>query len=147
MRQVRFEVGPADPYLIGPDERFITLDPSASDPSISLFVMNYKKLDVQIYAVQPSDWQAYLTYLDEYRWTDKPQNPPGKLLLDETRSVDTVADTLSEVKLDLSEFMDGNFGHFIVIVKPHKGLFEEENYWETVQCLGTGHTNWSGCLF
>jgi len=129
---VRFEVGPADPYLIGPDARFITLDPSASDPSISLFVMNYEKLDVQIYAVQPSDWQAYLTYLDEYRWTDKPQNPPGKLLLDKTRSVDTVADTLSEVKLDLSEFMDGSFGHFIVIVKPHTGLFKEENYWETV---------------
>ena len=130
--QVRFQVGPADPYLIGPAERFITLDPSASDPSISLFVMNYEKLDVQIFAVQPSDWKAFLKYLDEYRWTDKPQGPPGKLLLDETRNVDTVADTLSEVSLDLSEFMGGSFGHFVVIVKPHKGLFEKEDYWETV---------------
>lgn len=130
--QVRFEVGPADPFLVGPDERFITLDPSAKDPSISLFVMNYKKLDVQIYAVQPSDWQAYLTYLDEYRWTDQPHSPPGKLLLDETRTVDTVADILSEVTLDLGGFMEDDFGHFIVIVKPHQGLFEKETYWETV---------------
>jgi len=129
---VRFAVGPAKPFLIGPDERFITLDPASSDVSISLFVMNYNKLDVQIYRVQPSDWQAFLKYLDEYRWTDEPQDPPGKLLLDETRSVDTAADILSEVQLDLSAFMDGDFAHFIAIVKPHKGFFEEENYWETV---------------
>ena len=129
---VRFEVGPANPFLVGPDERFITLDPAASDPSISLYVMNYKKLDVQIYAVQPSDFQSFLVYLDEYRWTDKPQNPPGKLLLDETRGVDTENDILSEVNLDLRAFMDGEFGHFVVIVKPHKGFFEDENYWETV---------------
>ena len=75
----------------------------------------------------------FLAYLDEYRWTDKPQNPPGKLLLDETRSVDTTTDTLSEINLDLSEFIDGDFGHFVVIVKPHKGIFEEENYHEAVQ--------------
>ncbi|TFG65907.1 MAG: hypothetical protein E4H32_01000, partial [Nitrospirales bacterium] len=131
--QVRFEIGSAEPFLIGPDEHFITLDPAASDPSISLYLMNYKKLDVQIYAVQPSDWQTFLTYLDEYRWTDRPKDPPGKLLLDETRSVDTTTDTLSEVNLDLSEFIDGDFGHFVVIVKPHKGIFEQENYWETVQ--------------
>ena len=130
--QVRFQVGPADPYLIGPAERFITLDPSAKDPAISLFVMNYEKLDVQIYAVQPSDWPAYLTYLDEFRWTDKPQSPPGKLLFDETHTVDTVADALTEITLDLSKFMDGSFGHFVVIVKPHKGLFDKEDYWETV---------------
>ncbi len=131
--QVRFEVGSAEPFLVGPEERFITLDPAASDPSISLYVMNYKKLDVQIYSVQPRDWQGFLTYLDEYRWTDEQQDPPGKLLLDETRNVDTVTDILSEVNLDLSKFMDGDFGHFIVIVKPHRGFFEEENYWETVQ--------------
>jgi len=130
--QVRFKIGSAEPFLVGPDEHFITLDPAASDPSISLYLMNYKKLDVQIYSVQPSDWQTFLTYLDEYRWTDRPQDPPGKLLLDETRSLDTTTDTLSEVNLDLSEFIDGDFGHFVVIVKPHKGLFEEENYWETV---------------
>ena len=29
--------------------------------------------------------------------------------------------------------MDGNYGQFIVIVKPPKGFFEEERYWETVQ--------------
>ncbi|MCP4140610.1 MAG: hypothetical protein GY755_10035 [Chloroflexi bacterium] len=130
--QVRFKVGSANPFLVGPSERFITLDPSAKNPAISLYVMNYKKLDVQVYAVQPSDWQAYLTYLDEYQWTDEHIDPPGKKMLDETRSVDTKTDVLSEIGLDLSEFMKGDFGHFVVIVKPHQSLFEKDNYYETV---------------
>ncbi len=29
--------------------------------------------------------------------------------------------------------MDGSYGQFIVIVKPPKGFFEEERYWETIQ--------------
>ena len=62
--QVRFKIGSAEPFLVGPDERFITLDPSDANPAISLYVMNYKKLDVQIYAVQPSDWAEYLKYLE-----------------------------------------------------------------------------------
>ncbi|MBT3336425.1 MAG: hypothetical protein HN855_13895 [Anaerolineae bacterium] len=130
--QVRFKIGSAEPFLVGPDQRFITLDPAAKDPSISYYVMNYKKLDVQIYAVQPSDWQEFLAYLDEYQWTDEHKDPPGKKLLDETRDVDTKTDILSEINLDLSEFMDGDFGHFVVIVKPHRGIFEKENYYETV---------------
>ena len=79
-------------FLVGPDERFITLDPAVSKPAISLYMMNYKKLDVQIYAVQPSDWSEYLTYLDEYQWTDEHKDPPGRLLLDETQDFDTTTD-------------------------------------------------------
>ena len=129
---VRFSVGPAEPFLYGPEKRFITLDPAASAPSIPFYVMNYDKLDVQIFRVQPSDYQDYLRYLDEYRWTDEPRDLPGELLLDETRSVDASADMLSEVNLDLSAYLADGFGHFIVVAKPHQGFFEEENYWETV---------------
>lgn len=129
--QVRFKVGSAEPFLVGPNQRFITLDPSAASPSISYYVMNYDKLDVQIYVVQPSDWAQYLQYLDEYTWTDEPIELPGKLLLDETRKVDTKDNVLTEITLDLSEYMKGDFGHFIVMVRPHKGLFDDDRYWET----------------
>ena len=129
--QVRFKVGSAEPFLVGPQQRFITLDPSAKSPSISYYVMNYDKLDVQIYAVQPSDWAQYLQYLDEYQWTDEPIELPGELLLDETRKVDTKENVLTEITLDLSEYLQGDFGHFIVMVRPHKGLFDDDRYWET----------------
>ncbi|MBT3188530.1 MAG: hypothetical protein HN736_03810 [Anaerolineae bacterium] len=130
--QVRFKIGSANPFLVGPDQRFITLDPSDANPAISLYVMNYKKLDVQIYAVQPSDWAAYLKYLDEYQWTDEHIDPPGKLLLDETQKVDAKTDVLTEINLDLSEYLQGDFGHFAVMVKPHQSIFETDNYYETV---------------
>ncbi|MBT7326338.1 MAG: hypothetical protein HN855_14365, partial [Anaerolineae bacterium] len=130
--QVRFKIGSANPFLVGPDQRFITLDPSDANPAISLYVMNYKKLDVQIYAVQPSDWAAYLKYLDEYQWTDEHIDPPGKLLLDETQKVDAETDVLTEINLDLSEYLEGDFGHFVVMVKPNQSIFEKDNYYETV---------------
>ncbi len=39
-------------------------------------------------------------------------------MFDKTIKVDAPDDTLSEVGIDLSQVMDGQFGHFIVIVKP-----------------------------
>ncbi len=129
--QVRFKVGSAEPFLVGPQDRFITLDPSAQKPSISYYVMNYSKLDVQVYAVQPTDWAQYLQYLDEYQWTDEPIELPGEKLVDETRNVDTKNNVLTEITLDLREYVKGDFGHYIVVVKPHQSLFAKDNYWET----------------
>ncbi|MBU1662011.1 MAG: hypothetical protein KKD28_11140 [Chloroflexi bacterium] len=130
---LKFKIGSAEPFLAGPDENFVTLDPAASEPVLSLYTINYVKLDVKIYAVEPNDWAAFMKYLDEYQWTDVPAQPPGRLVVDETQPVEAATDVLTEVNIDLSAVMDSDFGHFIVIVKPHRGLFEEDNYWETVQ--------------
>ena len=127
-----FKVGPAEPFLRGPESNFVTLDPAGSKPALSLYVMNYKRLDVQIYAVQPSDWNEFKRYLQDYQRTDQPVKPPGRLVREETLRLDVPDDTLSEVSLDLSRDLQGDFGHFFVIVKPPKGLFEEERYWEHV---------------
>ena len=78
-----FQVGPAEPFLIGPDSTFVTLDPASSKPVLSLYVMNYNRLDVQVYAVEPSDWPAFKRYLQEYQRTDLPPDPPGRLVRDE----------------------------------------------------------------
>ena len=131
--QLKFKIGSADPFLIGPDEIFVTLDPAASDPVLSLYTMNYNKLDLKIYAVEPSDWPDFMTYLNEYSWTDEPSPPPGRLILNETQRIESATDVLTEVGIDLSALMDGDFGHFIVIVEPVRGLFQEDRYWENVQ--------------
>jgi uncharacterized protein YfaS (alpha-2-macroglobulin family) len=128
-----FRVGSAEPILIGPDRILVTLDPAASEPVLSLYTINYNRLDVQIYAVEPTDWPAFKEYLREYQRTDVGRKPPGRLVLDERMRLETPTDVLTEVEVDLSEVMEENFGHFIVIVKPPKGLFQEEHYWETVQ--------------
>lgn len=130
---LNFRVGSAEPLLIGPDDIFVTLDPAASKPVLSLYTINYNRLDVKIYAVEPSDWPAFKVYLSEYQRTDSPPKPPGRLVRDEIKRVESPSDTLTEVGIDLSELMDGDSGQFIVIVKPPRGLFEKERYWETIQ--------------
>ena len=130
--QLRFRVGSAEPFLIGPDEVFVTLDPSSSDPTLSLYSMNYDKLELEIYAVEPADWPDFLRYLREYNETDKPNPPPGEKLVDRTHRFDADSDKLTEVSIEFSELMQGDYGHFIVIAKPPRGFFQPENYWETV---------------
>ncbi|MDK1081989.1 MAG: alpha-2-macroglobulin family protein [Anaerolineae bacterium] len=132
-RTVTFKVGPAEPFLTGPDSIFVTLDPAAQKPVLSLYAMNYNRLDVKVYRVTPSDWNDFKLYLQEYQYTDRPSKPPGKLGRDETLRLDVPPDKLTEIGIDLTKDMDGVFGHFIVIAKPPRGLFEEERYWEHVQ--------------
>ncbi|MBN1145962.1 MAG: hypothetical protein JXA78_01800 [Anaerolineales bacterium] len=127
-------VGPAEPRLFGPQQIVLTLDPAASEPVFSVYTINYTKLDVKIYAVQPSDWPSFKQYMRDYHNTDTPTEPPGRLVLDKTIPVEAPSDMMTEVGIDLSEEMDGKFGHFIVIVAPPKSLFQDkqERYWQTI---------------
>jgi len=132
-KNLSFRVGPAEPVLVGPDGIFVTMDPSTKEPVLSLYTINYDRLDLQIYAVQPSDWLAFKTYLQEYQRTDQHPEPPGRKVFDDDFRIEAPADKLTEVGVELNKYMDGDFGHFIVIAKPPKGLFEEDRYWEAVQ--------------
>ena len=131
--RLTFRVGSAEPMLFGPEQIFVTLDPAAKVPVLSVYAINYPRLDLKVYAVQSSDWPAFQKYLRQYQQTDAPAEPPGRLVLEQTLRPEAAADTLTEVGIDLSGVMDGDFGHFIVIVKPPKGLFQQEPYWQTVQ--------------
>jgi len=136
--QLRFKIESAEPFLIGPDDIFVTLDPSATDPAsptapaLSLYTMNYNRLEVKVYAVEPSDWPDFMEYLRNYYETDQHIDPPGRKVVDKTQRLDAATDVLTEVGIDLSEVIEGDFGHFIVIVEPPSGLFQEDRYWETV---------------
>ena len=112
----------------------VTLDPAAKDPVFSVYTINYNKLDVKIYAVEPSDWPDFKEYLREYQRTDKSRKPPGRLLLDESLGVESASDTLTEVGIELKEVMDGDFGQFIIVVEPPRSLFggDEDRYWQTI---------------
>lgn len=128
-----FRVGSAEPILIGPEEPLVTLDPASEDPVLTLYTINYNRLEVKIYAVEPADWTAFKEYLREYQRTDIQLTPPGHLVKNETLRLEVAADKLTAVDIPLGDVMDGDYGQFIVIAKPPKGLFQEERYWETVQ--------------
>lgn len=122
-----FKVGSAPEFLSGPDSQFITLDPSASKPVFTVYSINYDKLNVRAYAVQPSDWRAYRDYLDR-QWEENPPSPPGRKVLDDTITVDGQEDALTETAVDLTQTLNGQFGHLIVIVEPPSGLLSGDRY-------------------
>ena len=122
-----FKVDSATPLLSGPDQSFITLDPVAVKPTFSVYVMNYKKLDVKISSVQPENWAAFKQYLRDFRQTDVNLSLPGKPLLEKSLSLNLTSDTLSQVDVDLSEYMSGSSGQFVVQVAPPKGLLENDD--------------------
>jgi alpha-2-macroglobulin len=125
-----FRVGPAEAVLAGPNQPLVTLDPSGP-PVISVYSINYQSLDVKIYSVSPHDWPAYRKYLVEQHRRDVPV--PGQLVLEKSLPVDTPADTLTEVGIDLSEVLQGEFGHFIVIVSPPADSLDPDQYRQVVQ--------------
>ncbi len=131
--RISISIGAAEPVLIGPQKNFLTIDPYSQKPELSLYTINYSKLDVKIYSVEPEDWSDYQKYLREFNQTDIQVEPPGKLLFNQIINLKTKDDVLNEVKIDIDGVMESEFGHYIVIVKPPKGFFEEERPWEWVQ--------------
>jgi hypothetical protein len=125
--RLSFKVGSADPVLAGADQSFVTLDPSAPKPVFSVYAINYNKLDLKLYSVQPSDWPAFKKYLREWRQSNTSVTMPGKLLSDKSLDLNLPADTLSQVDIPLSEFMSGPSGQFVVMLAPPKPLVENDD--------------------
>jgi uncharacterized protein YfaS (alpha-2-macroglobulin family) len=128
-----FKVGSAAPGLFGPEEVLVTLDPAAKRPILSLYAINYARLKVRAYQVQPSDWAGFKTYLQEYRRQDNPPDPPGRLAMDKTIPVEAEADVLTEVNIDLSPALEGDRGQLIVVVEPEELRIIQDRYGSVVQ--------------
>ncbi len=128
-------MGEAEPRLYGTEQYFVTLDPSLEAPAYSVYAVNMPRLEVQIYAVQPTDWPAFHAYLREWRWENKTPTPPGSKVFDGTLNVENAGDTLAELSIGLSQYMDGAYGHFIVVVQPPRGVLKDDRdrFWQTVQ--------------
>jgi len=127
-----FKVGSAEPVLYGPQETLLTLDPSSKTPVLNVYTINYNRLKLRAYQVQPGDWLAFASYLNEYYRQGDSAEPPGNKVMDETVRVEAAADELTEVSIDLSPALDGSTGQLIVVVEP-EGVKDEDRYWRTVR--------------
>ena len=111
-----FKTSAMPSYLTGPDF-LTTLDPSSVQPTFSVYSVNYPRLTVKAYAVEPEDWPAYLGYMRDSRYDDNRPDPPGVEVLSQTLTVNGDDDQLTETAIDLSEALDGQTGHLIVVVE------------------------------
>ena len=118
-----FKVGSASSVLVGPSDFLVTLDPAAEKPVLSVYAINFNRLKVRAYQVEPSDWAAFNLYLRE-QYDDDPPDLPGRLALDETVRLEAPADKLTEARIDLSEALEGDTGHLIVVIEPPADLFD-----------------------
>ncbi|MGB8982486.1 MAG: Ig-like domain-containing protein, partial [Anaerolineales bacterium] len=125
--RLTFKVDKAEPILVGSRQNFVTLDPTASEAIYSVYAMNYSRLNLKIYAVQPGDWPAFTQYLRDWRQTDNPPGMPGILVSDNPLGLDMPPDTLTQVDINLEKYMNGDFGHFVVVVEPPAGIFESQD--------------------
>ncbi|MFO7681333.1 MAG: MG2 domain-containing protein, partial [Chloroflexota bacterium] len=125
---VSFRVGTARPYLSGPTDMLVTLDPSAAEPQLTVYTMNEEELLVKAYAVTPGDWPAYLEYRRELDQFEADPTPPGQLVLDETIDTNSQEDVLTETAVLLSNALgEDKTGHLIVIVQPPRRF---SDFWE-----------------
>ncbi len=114
-----FNVGSSQPSLFAQGGAMVVLDPN-SKPSFSIYTTNYNSVQAKIYSVQPQDWAQFQEYMRRMNYDDSTNHPdiPGKLVSDKTVSLKEQPDELVETRVDLSEFLDGGFGHLIVNIEP-----------------------------
>ena len=120
---VAFNVGSAEPNLVGTGDGFVVLDPSAG-PAYSVYTINHPSLRVSVYAVRPEDWWTYAAYMrgvvgyyDE-RQKQKQTVPPGRLAYSKVVPVKGRPDELTETRVDLAPALKDGAGHAVVVVEP-----------------------------
>ncbi len=114
-----FNVGSAEPGLFSQGGAMVVVDPTAK-PAFSIYSTNYSSVKAKIYSVQPQDWAQFQAYVRRINYDDSTKRPtiPGKLVADKIVSIKNLPDEMVETRVDLSEFLDGGFGHLIVDIEP-----------------------------
>ncbi len=130
--ELAFEIGDAEPRLVGFRRPITIVDPLNDSPGLSVTVMNHDELRVRIYEVDPAQWKAFL---DTGRGSDETTvDPPGNLLSDEVVSTGAPENRLHEAQIDLSAALDGANGQLVVVVEPTGDLAnltrEDDLYWQ-----------------
>ena len=123
---VEFRTTDAPQMLSGPTDILTTIDPSAEVPSISLYTINYSRLDLRVFVVGPEDWGPYVSYINDHRYGDNPPNPPGVEVIDTTIRIQGENDQLVETTVGLEEAFAGQTGHVIVLVETPATLFRNQ---------------------
>ena len=125
-----FDVGDAQPFLVGPDREFVTTDPFAETPSLSYTTVNHDRLDVTAWQVRPDQYGEFRTYLDSTYSDTAPPDPDWPVVLD--TGVDTGGDddALTETDVDLSTAFAESGGPIVLRVQPEPLTDpRDDDYW------------------
>ena len=125
-------VGKAAPVLAQFPQPFITVDPTASTPAVSVRSIGHEDLRVRVYAADPSEWNDTLQQMYTVMNGDPNDDgdPDWPLLNEQTVEVAGDPGVFGETPIDLSDALDGGLGHVIVVVEPTtKYAPDSTDYW------------------
>ncbi|WP_168210896.1 Ig-like domain-containing alpha-2-macroglobulin family protein [Persicimonas caeni] len=119
---IEMEVGPAVPRLGSSAGLLTVLDPAAKG-KFPIFSVNFGRIHVQAYEVEPEHWSDYLQFVNDRRRTDK-ATAPGKKVFDKKFELDAEEDEFAQTLIDLDEAWgeDGK-GQLVLVVEPIKPFF------------------------
>ncbi len=128
--KVEFDVGSAPPELRGFDRQWITTDPTADHPTLSVTSVNHDSVHVQAWGVNPTNLAEYRDYLDE-QWSDAGAViPDWQIVYDEVIEIDAPPDQWVETPIDLSAPFDLAGSQLIVRVEPTRQFApNDDDYW------------------
>lgn len=113
-----WSVGDAAPTFFGVDG-LVVLDPAAKRPTLDVFSTSYDRLNVQLYAVAPADYEAFRSAMRNLWNHDRPPQMPGRKVFDQRVATAGGANQLAETHVDLQPALGpGGLGHAIAVIEP-----------------------------
>ncbi len=127
---VEFEVGSAPPELRGFDRQWITTDPTAESPMVSVSSINHSSVHVEAWAVTPVDLAAFRDYVDR-QWSDAAAPVPDwPVVYDEVIEIDAPRDQWTETVIDLKSAFNQTDSQLVVRVEPTTSFATtDDDYW------------------
>lgn len=132
-----FDVRPAKPALRGLDREWITLDPTADVPSVSVTSINHDEVRVRAWAVSPPNVREFRQYLDR-QYSDDTADVPDTwpLVLDEIVAIDGGGDRYVETPIDLTRAFSQAGTQIVVRVESTLDLGpSDEAYWRNMPTI------------
>ncbi len=127
---VEFDVGPAPPEFRGFDRSWITTDPTADHPTLTVTSVNHDAVHVQAWGVNPTNLTEYREYLDKLESDIGAAIPEWQIVYDEVIEVDAPPDQWVETPIDLSAPFNLAGSQLVVRVEPtRKFSAKDDDYW------------------
>lgn len=127
---VDFRVGSARPALLGLPREWITTDPTADRPQVSVTTVNHESIRVRAWAVSPADIDTFRSYM-ERMWSDEDaEAPEWPLMTDDVIEIDAGQDEYVETSVDLSDAFDQVDSQLVVRIDPTREFSSnDDDYW------------------
>ena len=127
---VSFDVGSAPPSFQGIEQEWVTTDPLAETPTVSVTTINHDSIHVTAYAVTPANLKEFRDFQQRQYSDEAAAAPEWPVVLDEDIEIDARTDEFVETAVDLSSAFNQSNSQLVVVIKPTREFSSNDDlYW------------------